>query len=57
MIPGASVRVFNGAVGSYRIHHNFMQYLTTLRALSPDLIISIDGFNESFDLENPFFYS
>lgn len=56
-IPNRSVTVYNGAFISYRLHHNYLQYLEHLRDLAPDLIITIDGVNEKFDQSNPYSYN
>lgn len=52
-MPGRRVKVWNAAVVSYRIHHNYMTYLETIRSLEPDLLVSIDGQNEVWSGDNP----
>lgn len=54
-MPDRDVHVYNAAVVNYRIVHCYETYLETLRPLQPDLVISIDGQNENYTRENPFF--
>ena len=56
-LPGKVVNVVNAAVVSYRIHHDYLQYLELLRGLEPDLLVAIDGQNELFSVANPFSYA
>jgi hypothetical protein len=53
-LPERKVRVINGAVNNYRIHNVYLTYLELLRTLSPDLLITMDGWNEIWNLENPY---
>lgn len=44
--PGRRIVVFNAAVSGYRLSHEYGLYLGTIRALEPDLLVLVDGFNE-----------
>lgn len=52
-MPHRKVSVINAAVVNYRISQNYMMYLSFLRYLAPDLIVTMDGWNEVFDSNNP----
>ncbi len=54
VLPDRKVEVWNSSVVSYHLHHNYLTYLETLRSLDPDLLVSIDGQNELFGLDNPY---
>lgn len=51
---GHKVKVFTAATVAYRLHQSFLTYMTLLRYLEPDLVISIDGANEDYTSENPY---
>lgn len=52
-MPHQKVRVINAAVVNYKIAQNYVTYLSLLRYLARDLIVTMDGWNEEFDLTNP----
>jgi hypothetical protein len=51
-LPDREVKVINAAVVSYKISQSYMMYLSFIRYLAPDVIITMDGWNESFDARN-----
>jgi hypothetical protein len=52
-MPHRKVRVINAAVVSYEIAQNYVMYLSLIRYLAPDLIVTMDGWNEDFNETNP----
>ncbi len=52
-MPYRKVRVINAAVVNYKIAQNYVMYLSLLRYLAPDLIVTMDGWNEDFSQTNP----
>jgi len=53
-MPGRVVKVFTAATVAYRVHQCYLTYLTLLRNLEPDLIVTIDGANEDYEASNPY---
>jgi hypothetical protein len=53
-MPDRRVRVVNAAVPNYSIQHVYLTYLGLVRLLSPDLIISMDGWNEDYWSDNAY---
>lgn len=52
-IPGKKIRVFNTAVWGYSYQHLLFRYVTKLRRLKPDLVVSLDGANELHPISVP----
>ena len=53
-VPHRDIKVFNAAVPNYSLQHVFLEYLSLVRLLSPDLIVTMDGWNEDFTSANPY---
>jgi hypothetical protein len=46
--PDKTIRVFNAAVSGFTTAQEYLFYLSTVRKLSPDLVILFDGYNDAF---------
>lgn len=46
--PHTPIEVINAAVSGYRVNHEYGFYMSTIRKLSPDLVILLDGYNDIF---------
>jgi len=47
--PGVRFEVINAAVPGYWTHHHLLNFIVRLRAMAPDMIICMDGFNDYFN--------
>jgi hypothetical protein len=54
VLPDRKVRVINAAVVNYRIVNVYQTYLELIRTLQPDLVFTMDGWNEDWKYENPY---
>lgn len=52
-LPGRKVRVINAAVVNYRLVNVYQTYLSLIRSLQPDLVFTMDGWNEDWSITNP----
>lgn len=50
--PSRKFEVINAATNWSRIHQQFIHYLRKIRSLDPDLILTLDGQNDSHSLSN-----
>lgn len=46
--PHTPIEVINAAVSGYKVNHEYGFYMSTIRKLSPDLVILLDGYNDMF---------
>ncbi|MCK6694063.1 MAG: SGNH/GDSL hydrolase family protein, partial [Thermoanaerobaculia bacterium] len=48
IFPHTPIEVINAAVSGYKVNHEYGFYMSTIRKLSPDLVILLDGYNDLF---------